>query len=487
MSAVDAFSHAADLLDPTGTDRYVPRGACAELFRRTETEVLLSGPAGTGKSRACLERVNQLMQRHPGARGLFVRKTAVSLASTALETWETHVIPAEMASGEIRFFGGSARKPAQYQYANGSTINVGGLDKATKIMSSDYDVIYVQEAIELTEGDWEACTTRLRNGKVPREQLIADTNPDTPTHWLKQRADRGQTVLLESRHEDNPVYFTDDGQMTDAGRAYIEGILDKLTGVRHHRLRKGLWVAAEGVIYEDWDPAVHLVDGFEIPHEWPRFWVIDFGYTNPLVWQWWAQDPDGRLHMYREIYRTRRLVEDHARHALSLVRDDSGEWTEPAPEAVICDHDAEDRATLERHLGMATVAARKTVKDGIEAVMSRMRAAGDGRPRLFLLRDATVERDPELVEAKKPACTAEEVPGYIWAPGRDGQPAKEAPLKLDDHGCDDIRYVVAHVDLVGRARVHNPTAAAAAASGPREPGRWGRRVQAGNPQVGRRR
>jgi hypothetical protein len=439
-------SAAADMLDPSGNDRYVPRGVCRALFERRDPEVLLSGPAGTGKSRACLERLHRLARQYPGMRALIVRKTLASLGSTALETYEKHVVPDDLAASEVVYFGGSSRRAPQYRYANGSTITIGGMDRASKIMSSEYDVIYVQEAIELSEGDWEACTTRLRNGRLPWQQMIADTNPDTPTHWLKQRVDRRDTVMLESRHEDNPLYFDDAGVMTPAGRDYIEGKLDRLTGPRFHRLRRGQWVAAEGVIYEAWDPAVHVVDGFVPPDGWPRWWVVDFGYTNPFVLQRWAEDPDGRLFLYAEIYRTKRLVEDHARAVLAEVAPD-GEWREPRPMAVICDHDAEDRATLERHLGLPTTAATKTVSDGIQAVQARLRAAGDGRPRLFLVREACRDRDPDLVEAKKPASTVEEVPGYIWAPSPDGRPSKEQPLKVDDHGVDCVRYMVAARDL----------------------------------------
>jgi hypothetical protein len=466
---------------PTLEHRYSPRGACLTLFHDRRSEVLLSGPAGTGKSRACLEKLNALMIANPGARGLIVRKTLASLGSSALMTWETYVVPELMANGSLTYFGGSSREPPQYRYSNGSTVTIGGMDKATRHMSTEYDVIYIQECIELTEGDLEALTTRLRNGRISFQQIVADTNPDTPTHWLKQRVDRGQTVLHESRHEDNPVYFDDDGQMTPAGRDYIEGKLDRLTGVRYQRLRRGLWVAAEGVIYDEWDPAVHLVDPFDIPEEWPRLWVVDFGYSNPFVLQRWALDSDGRLFMYAELYRTHRLVEDHARDVLAQVAPD-GEWLEPRPLAVICDHDAEDRATLERHLGLATTAAKKVVTSGIEAVKSRLRPAGDGRPRLHLVRDACRERDEDLVEAKKPAATAEEIPGYIWAPTPDGKPSKEQPLKQDDHGSDCIRYVVAHVDLRGRTVLHNPNEAAADRA--RDAGRWRRPVQQGSPRVG---
>ncbi|MEU0465032.1 phage terminase large subunit [Amycolatopsis sp. NPDC006131] len=430
--------------------RYRPRGAAKRLLACRDSEVLLSGPAGTGKSRACLEKLHLMCLLNPGMRGLIVRKTQVSMTNTALVTFREHVAAESIAAGHVRWFGGSQQEAACYRYTNGSVINVGGMDKPTKIMSSEYDIVYVQEAIELTETDWEAITTRLRNGKVSFQQIIADTNPDTATHWLKKRCDKGVTTMIESRHEDNPVLVREDGTRTEVGEAYISK-LDALTGVRRLRLRDGLWVAAEGQIYEDWTPAIHHIDRFDIPDDWTRWWSVDFGFTNPFVLQCWAEDHDGRLYLYREIYRTRRLVEDHAKDILRIVAPE-GEWREPRPRAVICDHDAEDRATLERHLGLGTVAAKKTVSDGIQAVQARWRLAGDGKPRLFLLRDSLVERDPELEAAAKPLSTVDEVPGYVWDVS-EGKPPKETPVKENDHGVDALRYMVAERDLGGRPRV----------------------------------
>jgi hypothetical protein len=382
---------------------------------------------------------------NPGMRGLIVRKTLASLGSTALVTWREHVITEALASGLVRFYGGSPQESAQYKYQNGSVIVVGGMDKATRIMSSEYDVVYVQEAIELTENDWEAILTRLRNGRVSFQQVLADTNPDVPTHWLNQRCNRGQTVRLECRHEDNPVLFAPDGGVTVRGAAYLAK-LDSLTGVRHQRLRLGKWVAAEGLIYEGWDRAVHLVDRFDVPDEWTRWWSVDFGYRNPFVWQCWAEDPDGRLYLERELYRTKRLVEDHARDILRVTDG------QPRPRALICDHDAEGRATLEKYLGLSSTAARKAVTDGIQAVSSRLALAGDGRPRLFVMRDALVERDAELAEAKRPCSTEEEFPAYAWDQGP-GKSPKETPLKDNDHGMDAARYVVARLDLGSSPRI----------------------------------
>lgn len=431
--------------------RYEPRGAAKNLFAARESEVVIAGPAGTGKSLAALFRVHLTAMANPGIRCLVARKTAVSLGSTTLVTFENKVAAAALATGLVKWFGGSPREAACYRYANGSVIVVGGLDKPEKVLSSEYDLIFCDEATELTETDWETLGTRLRNGRLAWQQQIAACNPERPTHWIKQRADRGSLRMLHSRHVDNPAYVQTDGTLTPAGVDYMAK-LDALTGVRRLRLRDGKWAAAEGVIYDQFDPAVHIVDPFTVPPEWTRWLAVDFGFTNPFVAQWWAEDPDGRLYLYREIYRTRRLVEDHARDILAAVTDRDGAWTEPRPRTIICDHDAEDRATLERHLGLGTSPAKKTVSDGIQAVQARFNPAGDGRPRLFLVRGALLERDPELESSKRPTCTEEEITGYVWdaAPGK---PPKEVPVKQDDHGMDALRYLVADRDLNARTRL----------------------------------
>jgi phage terminase large subunit len=324
-------------------------------------------------------------------------------------------------------------------------------------MSSEYDMIYVQEAIELSVTGWEHASSRLRNGRMPYQQIIADTNPSTPTHWLKQRCNRGDTRILESRHTDNPVLYDDEGALTERGAAYMK-ILDRLTGPRRLRLKDGLWVAAEGQIFEQFDESVHVIDPFEIPRSWRRVWSIDFGFTHPFVLQCWAIDPDGRAYLYREIYHTGRLVEEHAEQIMSLVSTpDPGYvhrgtsrrrayqgriWTEPKPQAIVCDHDAEGRATFEREVGMPTRAAQKAVTDGLQAVQSRLKRAGDGRPRLFLLRGALVERDKDLALAMKPTSTVEEIPGYIWS----NHKTKDEPVKAEDDGCDGLRYFVMDQD-----------------------------------------
>lgn len=436
----------------------VLRGAAKEVMRRRDPEVLLAGPAGTGKSYAALYKVHLMCMINPGMRALVCRKTHKSLTSTGLVTFREHVAADAIATGICRWYGGSGERPAQYSYSNGSVIVVGGLDNPDKIMSAEYDVIFVQEATDLTRDDWEKLTTRLRNGKVSFQQLIADCNPQQPSHWLKKRADEGKTHLLPSRHEDNPRLFdhdpeTDTYTVTEQGRHYIS-LLDQLTGARKERLRWGRWAAAEGMIYTEWNPQLHLSDRKVLPSTWDRVWSVDFGFTNPFVWQMWAIDPDGRAWLEKEIYRSQRLVEDHAKDILQVVRMRDGvTWKYPKPRVILCDHDAEDRATLERHLGLGTAPAWKSVSDGIQAMQSRLKKQPDGLPRLFVCRDALVSRDEELAGAGKPLGFKEEVEGYVWEPEPDGRPSKDRPLKVNDHSMDAARYLVAHLDLAPRPSV----------------------------------
>lgn len=466
------------------THRFGPRNACRAAMKCRDPELLLAGPAGTGKSRALLEKLNLMAIANPGMRGLICRKTATTLSSTALVTWTKFVVTEAIKTEQVWFYGGSAQEPPCYKYRNGSVVAIGGMDNPMKIMSSEYDIVYVQEATELTENDWETITTRLRNWVVSFQQIMADCNPSYPTHWLNRRCNEGRTKMFNSRHEDNPMLFTPDGKITPRGADYISK-LDSLTGVRYKRLRLGLWVAAEGVIYEDWIQDVHTVsreqfaarldadeptDAAGIPYAWPRYWSVDFGFVHPFVLQCWAEDPDGRMYLYREIYHTHRTVDQHCKNILDIVApciregcDHQGkidtpaacerEWIEPKPTTIVADHDAEGRAVLERELEMTVQPAHKAVTEGIEAVQVRLRDAGDGRPRMFLFQDAVVERDPELVESSRPTCTIEEVPGYVW-----NDKGKEEPAKVDDDGCDAMRYAIADRDYGIRALFRGFTA-----------------------------
>jgi phage terminase large subunit len=203
------------------------------------------------------------------------------------------------------------------------------------------------------------------------------------------------------------------------------------------RLNLGKWITAEGAVYDNFRDELHVIDPFPIPAEWRRLRVVDFGFTNPFVCLWVALDDDGRMYVYREIYKTKTLVEDHTRRILELSAGENIEQT-------ISDHDAEDRATMERH-GIYTIAANKAVSPGLQAVRTRLDIAGDGRPRLFFLRGALVESDNTLPDGV-PHCAVDEMSAYSWPKSQDGKIIKEQPVKANDHSLDALRYLTMYVD-----------------------------------------
>lgn len=384
----------------------------------------MHGPAGTGKTRACLEKDHWVLQKYPGARVLLVRATRTSLTESALVTFENKVVvPGPIVPQHIK-----RQFRHSYEYKNGSALITGGMDNEDRIMSTEYDIIHVVEATELSEANADKLTTRLRNGIVPYQQLVLECNPSGPSHWIKKWIDSGRAAEIPSRHADNP----------SVTQQYLDR-LSKMTGSRHARLFLGQWAASEGLVYENFDRSMHIID--EMPkgwETWPKYRSIDFGYTNPFVCQWWAVDHDGRAYLYREWYRQGITVKGHAEKIKELSGSEKYVHT-------ISDHDAEDRATL-RDAGIETFPARKDVSPGIQAVSERLRPAGDGKARLFLLRSALVGADAMLREKGRPQGLIAELEGYMWSQQKDGSTAKEDPVKLNDHSCDAMRYFVMSIE-----------------------------------------
>lgn len=443
------------------------RGAVARLWDEADGEIIISGPAGTAKTRGILEYVHQRCSQEK-LRVLFLRKTAESLKASALVTFQEQVLHEfdgkRSHMDGVTYFGGNNIQPAQFTYtATGSRIVLAGIDQSTKVKSTEWDIVFVNEVTELTLDDWEMLTGRTDRPSLfakPPSVVIGDCNPDAPTHWVKQRStqlnDDGTPVLKfwQSTHKDNPsMWDRIREQWTASGLAYIRR-LDALTGVRYKRLRQGLWVAAEGQIYEGWDVEVHLIDSWNgmsreevtTRTDLSHFWDVDFGFTNPFVWHDWVMAPDGELILVDEIYRTQVLVEDHAVNILNRTAN------RPRPRQIIVDHDAEDRATFTKKTGMSTKKAIKDVSPGLQAVASRLKIGDNGKPRLYVFRDACPyrERDRSLIERGKPSCTADEFPTYVWDT-RQGVRKGESPLKENDHGMDATRYQVMYHDS-GKSR-----------------------------------
>lgn len=419
------------------------QGAMIKIWECLDQEVLAEGPAGTAKTRTILEMLDFIARKYKDARILIVRKTRASMTQSVMQTYEHFVQEADVHFSTVK---------QEYQYPNGSIIAVGGMDKPTKVLSSEWDIIYWNEATEGTQNDWEFLTMRLRAGAVPYQQLIGDCNPDVENHWLNQRANTESTTRIVTRHEDNPRYWdAAQGRYTPEGERYVKGVLDKLTGVRLLRFRKGVWASREGLVYDGFDRSVHVIRRDQLPTLRTHYRSIDFGFSNPFVCQWWGVDYDGRLYLYREIYYTQRTVKVHAERINQLT---GGYFIADT----VSDHDAEDRATLDEN-GIPSLPARKSIRRGIDAMTERLKVQADGKPRLYIVEDALVEEDETLRVRGLPTCTLDEMSSYAWPESKAHRNDKEVPVDAYNHGLDAARYMVMHLDGDSSLDEHELTAA----------------------------
>lgn len=430
------------------------RGGNLSFYCDRSPEALGHGPAGTGKSLAALFKLVHLALIFPKTRWFLVRKTKVSLAESALVTLERDVFG---ESSPVLLSRPMMRKTRDhYTLPNGSVIVTAGMDRPERLFSTEYNGGYVQEATELEQDEWQSLKRSLRNPfttavklkdgptPVPFYQLWGDCNPSYAHHWLKKRMEAGAMSGYRSVHEDNPRYYDlAKKEWTVWGKEYLENQLGGLTGFMADRLLKGIWSLAEGLIYEAWRDDTHVLPHtFAVPASWPRYWAIDWGYTDAGVLQIWAKDGDGRLYLTREWYQTRKSVEelaDWAKNEVTMGR-------EPRPAAVVTDHDPLNEVAFQRRAGLHTVQADKggLKRTHVQSPIARVKVQPDGRPRVFVVQGYRANApDPHLAKAGKPTCFLEEIAGYCW------DADKDAPADGNDHAMDAFSYVSNYVDRIG--------------------------------------
>lgn len=296
------------------------------LFNHKRGEVILSGPADTGKTMAALQYLNLLCLTYPNLQAAMLRQTYKSIASSCFETFNRKIV----IPGTVIVRGGDLR-PEQIQYKKtGSIIWVGGMDNPDKVLSSERDVVYINQAEELSLAAYEYITTRAngRAGNMPGFLIFGDCNPGPPTHWIRGRAKSGRMKLLVSTHRDNPtIYDPITGKLTEEGKERLAP-LEGLSGARKDRLFHGKWVQPEGAIFDVFrgdltEPGSHVVKRFEIPSHWPRMVGVDpVGAFTAAVWL--AYDPiNGVLYLYREYFEPFGLTTPD--HVQALLRLSQGE------------------------------------------------------------------------------------------------------------------------------------------------------------------
>lgn len=418
---------------------FAPRGAVKALWQSRDFETIVSGPAETGKTWGCLQYADALLWKYPGAQGVICRKKYTYLIGSAVRTYLRILGP----DSPVRAFGGE--KPQWFDYPNGSRMWIAGLDNPGKALSSERDFIYVNQAEELSIEDWETLTTRAtgRGSVMPYTRMFGDCNPGNPRHWIKAREKAGKLKLLESRHRDNPSLYTDAFELTPQGERTM-GILDGLTGARRLRLRDGKWASNEGLVYETFDAAIHVIPSSKFNRASIRRYVagVDWGYTEPGAIEVFGVDGDGRMYRVAEVYYSRKLIGwwvEQAKRLASLYPIDTFSC-DPAEPAYI---------EAFRSADLPAEPAFNDIAPGVQAVQNRLTVQEDGRARLYFVDGSDSEVDEVLTDAKKPSGMREEMDSYAWPKTPDGKPNKEIPEDKDNHGCDAGRYAVTLVDDTG--------------------------------------
>jgi hypothetical protein len=400
-----------------------------------EPSILFAGPWGSGKTRLVAEKAYFLSCFYPGYKSSLVRKELKYLKRTTWKWLVDKVIPFKVLDASYY-----NKADLEIKLPNRSEILGCGLDEATKLASTEFGFIGVEEATEIIDEDsFNWIESRARDPNAIFHQTFYACNAGPPSHYLYKRFYLHE--IGNGREEDRLI----EGEtLWDLLPESYKARLRMLKGRHRDRFILNKWVGYEGLVYDIFDPTKQVIDRFDIPSDWLYVIDVDFGYHAPFVCHLWAVSPDNVWYLDKEIYYTRRTVNQHAPTIKDLMEErnlipgkKNVKREDPLNKGKVIlrrfesysDHDSEDQATLEEY-GIATQNAIKDVSPGIQKVWDAM---NDGR--VFFFADALVERDFTLEAQNKPTCTVEELGGYVWQSGD-----KEAPKKENDHGCDGMRY-----------------------------------------------
>ncbi|WP_213816194.1 PBSX family phage terminase large subunit [Glaciihabitans sp. dw_435] len=308
---------------------------------------------------------------------------------------------------------------------------------------------YVDELTLLREDFFTQLLNRLWEGA----QLFGTTNPDSPGHWFKvnflDRCDPEHPQFLP----DWKVwkFLLDDNPMLSEARK--DAIRRENTGLYYRRNVLGEWVAAEGAIFETFDPDLKL--GYVI--EWddlpPMAELIavgmDYGTSNPtaaLLLGISAEldqynRPAPRLYLIDEYYFNSKVEQrqlppsEQARELKAWIEADHLPPNSPrlTPRFIILDPSAAPLRTELAQQGVMTTQADNEVLYGVRTM-------------------ASLIYEKKLITTTRCKNFIREAPGYSWDPKATLLGA-DKPMKVNDHACDAVRYAVITTENIWRSRI----------------------------------
>lgn len=252
---------------------------------------------------------------------------------------------------------------------------------------------------------------------VDGAQIFADTNPDSPYHWLYKRfltnPDAAGLVKQWAYDlDDNPAL----------SEAYKERLKRLYTGLWYKRMVQGLWVQAEGSVFDMFDPSIHVVS--QLPASTQDFIGIDYGTSNPTVFLDNQQGIDSRLYVAREWSHDSRA----AMHQMTDAEYSKAyrAWAEKhgiSPRWIFIDPSAASFHLQLRRDGVKNLAqADNSVLDGIRNM-------------------ATLLTTGHLKIHESCEGLISEMTSYAWDPQKQ-KLGIDAPIKEHDHRIDAERYVI---------------------------------------------
>jgi PBSX family phage terminase large subunit len=250
---------------------------------------------------------------------------------------------------------------------------------------------------------------------VEGRKLWFNCNPDGPFHWFKlewiDNVEEKNGWRLRFSLEDNPSLSPETIRFY---RSMFKGVFFK-------RFILGLWVVAEGVIYDMFSELNEYEDGegpdYSLYHR--RYFSIDYGTTNPCVFLEIVEQ-GGIYYQENERYydsKKEGRQKDDSEHV-----DDLLEFIADKPYAAcMVDPSAASFKVTARRKGIRIKDADNDVLDGIRLVAS-----------LFALARYKINK-------QKCPMTRQELGSYIWD-DKARLRGVEQPKKENDHAMDAMRY-----------------------------------------------
>ncbi|MCL2675209.1 MAG: terminase family protein [Firmicutes bacterium] len=209
--------------------------------------------------------------------------------------------------------------------------------------------------------------------------------------------------------------------------AEVERISAALSREQLEQRRYGRFVGGRGLVYPEFDPAVHVIPPFAVPRAWFDTMSIDPGLNNPLSCHWYAVDGDDNIYVIEEHYRAGQSVAYHAgvikdkSRALGWHTDNFGRLNALIDSAASQRTLASERSVVELFLDHGIQVNTNVDKDLFSGINRVKQYLGGVRERLYIF-DTCVN----LIREFKT---------YWWGEG-------DVPKKRDDHALDELRYYI---------------------------------------------